>query len=200
VAPNTAGHQRVQHIEYASSISSTETEKDDSVIWTLGLLCFIYNEFSKRQVDEELMLGSAMHARLEQLQREVMVVQEQQSKLATQRSEIAMEKELLARAIQDAEAQKKRYTGSKLQLQRENQKIDELKQQASCLFVNWCVGVIIRVLKLVGGPAVKLERKRNPLGIRSSKSTSSIEAIVAWEQKSSASNKRAESKPGKKGK
>jgi chromosome segregation ATPase len=125
------------------------------------------------------MLGSAMHARLEQLQREVMVVQEQQSKLATQRSEIAMEKELLARAIQDAEAQKKRYAGSKLQLQRENQKIDELKQQASCLFVNWCVCVIIRLLKLVGGPAVKLERKRNSLGIRSSKSTSSIEAISA---------------------
>jgi len=100
---------------------------------------YIYNKISKRQVDEELMLGSAMHARLEQLQREVMVVQEQQSKLATQRSEIAMEKELLARAIQDAEAQKKRYAGSKLQLQRENQKIDELKQQASYLFASWFV-------------------------------------------------------------
>lgn len=77
------------------------------------------------------MLGSAMHARLGQLQQEVMFVQEQQAKLNTQRSELAMEKETLAKAIQDAEAQKKRYAGSKLQLQRENQKIDELKQQAS---------------------------------------------------------------------
>jgi hypothetical protein len=60
--------------------------------------------------------------------------------------------------------------------------------------------VIIQVNQLAGGPAVKLERKRSPLGIRSSKSTSSIEAIVTREQKSGTSNKRAESKPGKKGK
>lgn len=98
----------------------------------------IYNQLLKLQGDEELMLGSAMHARLEQLQREVMVVQEQQSRLNTQRSELAMEKEMLARAIQDAEAQKKRYAGSKLQLQRENQKIDELKQQASCCLFLIC--------------------------------------------------------------
>jgi len=70
-----------------------------------------------------------MHARLEHLQKEVKVVQEQQTYLSQQRAELAFEKDKLANAIKEAEEQKRKYTGSKLQQQRESQKIDELKNQ-----------------------------------------------------------------------
>lgn len=59
--------------------------------------------------------------------------------------------------------------------------------------------LIIQDIPIVGGTAEKLERKRSSLGISSSKSTISAQAIVAREQKSRPPNKGAESESRKKG-
>ncbi|XP_065335593.1 uncharacterized protein Sas-4 [Cloeon dipterum] len=90
-----------------------------------------------RNLDDSLVLGSAMHARLEQLHREVLVVQEQQTQLQRQKQDLACEKEILARALQEAEEQKKRFQGNKLQHLNESKKIEELKKQLQELQDSW---------------------------------------------------------------
>ncbi|XP_059485148.1 centromere protein J [Neocloeon triangulifer] len=89
------------------------------------------------KIDDDYKLSSAMHVRLEQLQREVLVVQEQQANLHQQRAELAGEKEKLAKALEEAEEQKRKFRGTKLQQQFENRKVDELKKQLEELQTLW---------------------------------------------------------------
>lgn len=96
-------------------------QKNIILVWSNDNLTF--------QEEGRAVIGSLVHARLEELQREVLLVQREQSILASQRAELAREKQRLAEAVASAEQEKQCLEGERRALQRPVARRAQSKQQ-----------------------------------------------------------------------
>ncbi|KAF4526798.1 hypothetical protein B566_EDAN016625 [Ephemera danica] len=121
-APPLVAQPLVQQVAQQQQHSKSSDEEEES-------------EYSSTvdDEDEKRVMGAMVHARLEQLSQEVLVVKKQQALLASQLAEVEAQKLRLAQAIVEAEEEKCKLQAERASIggitkKRQNQERDQLQQ------------------------------------------------------------------------